>query len=225
MKKLVKNSMIGVGAGAVFASLALGGMAAQSVWRVYHANDPVGRNVVAIISSAPLETMLTRTNAVTGTIRFDPKNVLNAPKANFVVDATTLDTGISMRNEHMRSDKWLNTAQYPKISFTLTRVLSSGKTVLKPNEKVSGVVEGKLYFHGRTRLVKANLEVTATPQNAQTKERLPGDLLHVRAMFPVSLKEFGVAVPNMASAKIADRQEVTVDIFSSTGSPAPGSST
>lgn len=222
MKKLLKNTLLGAAATTTFAALSLGGMAAQSAWRVYHANDPVGRNVVAIASNAPLETMLTRTGAVTGTVRFDAKNVLHDPQAKFIVDAATLDTGIAMRNQHMRGKEWLDTAKHPKIAFEMTRVLAPARaTPLKPNRTVRGLVEGKLYLHGRTRLVKAQLEVTAIPQSAATKERLPGDLLHVRAAFPIRLHEFGIAVPKMAQLKVADEQFVNADIFSSIGSPAP----
>ena len=224
MKKFVKNTMLGAAATTTFAALSLGGMAAQSVWRTYHANDPVGRNVVVIASNAPLETILTRTSAVTGTVQFDPKNILRAPKAKFIVDATTLDTGIAMRNQQMKSAGWLNTAKHPKIAFEMTRVLAPTRaTALKPSQAAIGLVEGKLYLHGRTRLVKAYLEVTAIPQSATTKERLPGDLLHVRAAFPISLKEFDIEVPKMAQLKVADEQFVNADIFSSIGSPAPGS--
>ena len=222
MKKLLKNTMLGAAATTTFAALSLAGTAAQSAWRTYHANDPVGRNVVVIASNAPLETMLTRTSAVTGTIQFDPKNILHDPKAKFIVDATTLDTGIAMRNQHMKSAEWLDTAKHAKIAFEMTRVISLTRgTVLKPDATVGGTVEGKLYLHGRTRLVKAYLEVTAIPQSASTKERLPGDLLHVRAAFPISLHEFGIEVPKMAQLKVADEQFVSADIFSSTGSPAP----
>lgn len=222
MKKLLKNTLLGAAATTTFAALSLGGMAAQSAWRTYHANDPIGRNVVVIASNAPLETMLTRTGAVTGTVQFDPKNIANAPKAKFIVDVTTLDTGIAMRNQHMKSSEWLDTAKHPKIAFEMTRIVSLTRgTVLKPNATVGGTVEGKLYLHGRTRLVQAYLEVTAIPQSAQTKERLPGDLLHVRAAFPINLNEFGIDIPEMARLKVANEQFVSADIFSSTGSPSP----
>ena len=222
MKKLLKNTLLGGAATTTFATLSLGGMAAQSAWRTYHANDPVGRNLVAIVSAAPLETMLTRTSAVTGTVEVDPKNPAKAPRAKFIVDATTLDTGIAMRNQQMKSDKWLDTAKYPKISFTLTKfqamALPLGSSKM---QNVTGLAEGKLYFHGRTRMVATRLDITAMQQDAKTKERLPGDLLHVHANFFISLKDFGVDVPKMAQLKVADKQQIVVDIFSSTGSPSP----
>ncbi len=61
--------------------------------------------MVSIESRAPLETMLTTTGAVTGEIKGNPANILDNPQARFEIDLTTLDTGIGMRNEHMKGAK------------------------------------------------------------------------------------------------------------------------
>ena len=45
--------------------------------------------------------------------------------------------------------------------------------------------------------------------------------MHIRANFPLVLKDFGIAVPAPAQLKIAPTQQVTVDVYSSTESEKP----
>src|SRR5687768_17614436 len=102
MKKLTQISLVT----ASVPVLGLAAMAAQGAVRSYYANDPVGRNVVVIESRAPLETMVTTTNKVTGEIKINPDNVLDDPQARFELDLASLDTGIDLRNEHLRGEGW-----------------------------------------------------------------------------------------------------------------------
>ncbi len=71
-------------------------------------------------------------------------------------------------------------------------------------------------FHGVTKPIVANLEFTPIKATEETAQRLPGDILHVRATFPLDLSDFGVVIPAVAKLKIAEVQNVTVDIFAST---------
>jgi polyisoprenoid-binding protein YceI len=226
MKRIVQG---GIGTVVLLAG-AMGAMAAQGALRVYYANDPVGRNVVSIESRAPLETMLTRTNAVTGEIKGNPANILDNPQARFEIDLTTLDTGIGMRNEHMKSDKWLDTAKYPKAVFTLNKVsraveagalTAATDAALHSGQLAKIAAEGTLEMHGMTRPVTAKIELIPMTASADTAKRLPGDLLHVRATFPLKLDQFGIAMDAATAMKVANEQQVTVDIFTSTQLPQP----
>jgi polyisoprenoid-binding protein YceI len=224
MKKLFRSrpAQIGLGAFAVL-NFAHAGVMAQDAARAYFANDPAGRDVVSILSQAPLETMLTRTGAIQAQIKINPQDVLNNPQARFQIDANTLDTGIALRNEHMKSAGWLDTAKYPTISFTLSKPLmrSEKKVVIAPGAKGEMPVEGELEFHGFKKTVRADVEVEVIPASVETKSRLEGDLMHIRAKFPLKLDEFGIAVPAAAQLKVANEQQVSVDVFVSTGTKAP----
>lgn len=199
---------------------------AQNTLRTYYANDPVGRNVVMIESRAPLETILTRSNQVTGEIHLNPTDLIDNPKAHFELDAASLDTGITLRNEHMRGADWLDTAKYPKVVFDLERmiVLWNGPPptidgiARKPLE-LSGM--GNLTLHGVTHVVPVKLIISAIAGNAGTAHRLPGDLLHVRATFSLKLDDYGIKMPAMAQPEVANEQQVTADIFTSTELPKP----
>jgi polyisoprenoid-binding protein YceI len=225
MKNLFRSrpAQIGIAALAVL-NFVHAGVMAQGATRAYFANDPAGRNVVSILSEAPLETMLTRTGAVEASIKINPSNVLDNPQARFEIDANTLDTGIAMRNEHMKSEGWLNTAKYPRITFTLTKALPTEATVIPATAGAQGKmpVEGELELHGVKKTVRAMVEVEDIPATEATKARLDGGLMHIRATFPLKLDDFGIVVPEAAKLKVANEQQVKVDIFASTGSKAPG---
>ncbi len=214
----VRGALSVLGSGA----LLLGAVEAQDAMRMYYVNDPVGRNVVSIMSDAQLETMLTRTSNIKANIAIDTTNVLNNPRASFQIDMASLDTGIEARNEQMRSPAWLDTAKYPTATFVLTRVITpKGRVALVQGKKMDGEVEGNLTVHGVTKPVRAKLMIETIGQSEATKSRLPGDLMRIRAQFPLVLKDFGIDLPDMAKLKIAPTQQVTVDAYSSTGSEKP----
>ena len=218
------NKLVARGALAVIGSgaLLLGAVEAQDAMRMYYVNDPIGRNVVSIMSEAQLETMLTRTSNIKADIAIDSTNVLNNPRASFQIDMNSLETGIAARDEHMRSAEWLDTAKYPMATFVLTKVITpKGRVPLQQGKKMDGVVEGDLTVHGVTKKVRANLMIETIAASDATKDRLPGNLMHIRAQFPLVLKDFAINVPAPAQLKIAPTQQVMVDVYSATGSDKP----
>ena len=56
-----------------------------------------------------------------GTVSFDEKD-LTASKFDVTIDVTTINTGNGMKNTHAKSEKWLDAAKYPVISFTSTEI-------------------------------------------------------------------------------------------------------
>jgi polyisoprenoid-binding protein YceI len=197
-------------------------LTAQAVRTEFISDDPVGRNLVRVESRAPLETIETRTGFVTGTAKVNPDNLLDDPQAHFTVDLNTLDTGIALRNEHLRSEGWLNTAKYPSAEFTLTRIVSPTQPTPLPDGKTVPVqAEGQLTLHGVTKTIPVAAELTWIKGTQDTARRLPGDLLHIRATFAVELADYGITgqLGPMSLGKVAGTQHVTVDVFTSTEKP------
>src|SRR6266851_10051143 len=87
-------------------------------------DDPMTRNAVHVLSRALLETVLVRTNDVRGEIQVDPDDVTDRPRVTFEVTIDSLDSGVPLMNDVMRSDKWLDAAKSPVIRFALGRVIS-----------------------------------------------------------------------------------------------------
>ncbi len=226
MKSFLRSRPAQIGLGALaLLNFAHAGVMAQGATRAYFANDPIGRNVVSILSTAPLETMLTTTGQIEADIKINPNNVLDNPRARFQIPVASLDTGIKIRNDHMMGEEWLDAAKYPLITFTLIRTavnLEKPKVIsATPGAKGEKVIVGDLEFHGVKKRVNARVEVEVIGESEDTKARLAGELMHIRATFPLKLDDFGVQIPEAAKLKVANVQDVRVDVFVSTGSKAP----
>ena len=84
--------------------------------------DHSRENVVKFISHAPMDDFEGVTDKIDGYIYWEGDNLLNKSDMYFEVDLNSIDTGIGLRNRHMR-DNYLETDQYPYTHFkgTLTK--------------------------------------------------------------------------------------------------------
>lgn len=62
-----------------------------------------------------------------GIIKWDAANP-SASVFNVTVDATTINTGIEMRDNHLKKDEYFDVEKYPVISFVSTTVSASNLT-------------------------------------------------------------------------------------------------
>ncbi|HEV8440438.1 MAG TPA: YceI family protein [Methylomirabilota bacterium] len=185
-------------------------------------DDPMTRNGVLVSSRAPLETILVRTNHVTGEIELDPKAVTDNPRVTFEVPIESLDTGIPLMNDVMRGDRWLDAAKQPAIRFTLGRVTSpAGTAALEEGKTLKVEGEGTLELRGVSRTVPVRAEVTLLGKNESTARRLPGEVLHVVARFELPLAAFAIDshLAPQSLDKVAGTLQVEADLFASTDRP------
>jgi polyisoprenoid-binding protein YceI len=185
-------------------------------------DDPMTRNGVLVSSRALLETILVRTNDVTGEIELDTDDVTNQARVTFQTPVESLDTGIPLMNDVMRSDRWLDAAKSPAVRFTLGRITSpAGRTRLDDGKTIRVEGEGTLEFRGVSRTVPVRAEVTWLKKSENTARRLPGDVLHVVARLDVNLPAFGIEshLAAMSLDKVAGTLQVEADLFASTEPP------
>jgi polyisoprenoid-binding protein YceI len=194
---------------------------AQSTSKVFYANDDKKKDIVMFTSQAPLETIVGKTAEITGMVEVDPANVSTA-KAHFEVDLASLKTGIDMRDTHMR-EQYLEVAKYPKAVFELTKVVKSSQNTLDDMKPVDLTVEGNFTVHGVTKAITIPMKVTYFKESEGTKSRLPGDLIHVQAQWDLLLSDYSINRPQFVILKLDDKQAIDIDVFASTGTPAPGS--
>lgn len=185
-------------------------------------DDPMTRNGVLVRSRAPLETILVRTNHVTGEIEFDPDDVTDRPRVTFQVPVDSLETGIPLMDDVMRSDRWLDASKHPAVRFTLGRVVSpAGRAAIEGGKTLQVQGEGILELRGTSTTVPVRAEVTWRRRSEDTGRRLPGDLLHVAAQFDVPLAAFGIDshLSPQSRDKVAASLQVEADLFASTERP------
>ncbi|PNY83141.1 YceI family protein [Deinococcus koreensis] len=154
-------------------------------------------NLMTAESATVAETFVARTAEVSGTLSFDATTRTGSGKVT--VDGTTIKTGNTSRDGHMRSAAWLNFDKTPAIVFETTGV-----------KYVSGDqydVTGKLTLNGVTRPVTSRATVKLTPASEATRAAgARGDVLAVSTAFKVKLSDHEVRnarIPNQVSDTLA----------------------
>lgn len=190
--------------------------AADAAPRTFQIGDAKNRDTVSFTSDAPVELIVGRTNAITGKVTIDDTLDLSKPmEATFDVDLNKVDTGIELRNEHMR-DNFLETKKYPKATFVLKKI--ENPQTLKPGQKATVQATGDFSVHGKTVSKKVPVEVTYIKKCPNTEAdapmspaKAPGcDLLQLKATFPVAFKDHSIQRPEIVFQKLADTVFVTV---------------
>lgn len=127
---------------------------------------------------------------LTGTIKFDPAQP-TAGDFDVSVDASTIDTDIESRDNHLKRAEYFNVKNYPKISFKSTKITKTNK-------------DSYLYMYGNITIKGVTKEVefpfTATPRNG-------GYVFE--GSFKINRRDFGVGG---SSLSLSDNVTVTLSI-------------
>ncbi len=170
-----------------------------------------GKNYATFESEATLETIKGTTTKVSGTVVADPASPSTA-SATINVELSGLDTGISMRNEHLRGPKFLDVEKFPTATFKTTSV-TAPKTI-GPNQPTEVTLTGDFTLHGVTKRISVPARVVFIPENELTKgSRGPGDWIHGSVTFPIKLTDYSITVPEKLMMKVANEVNVKVDFF------------
>jgi polyisoprenoid-binding protein YceI len=116
-------------------------------------------------------------HGITGKIAWNAE----APEASVVeieVDAASVSTGNAKRDEHLRSPDFFSVKEFPEIAFKSTKV--------EKKEGKSLEMTGDLTFHGKTRSVTAEVDVTGEGATQQ------GYKAGFEATFEIKRSDFGV---------------------------------
>ena len=159
-------------------------------------------NKVTFISKASMESFEGKTNKLEGSIDLNPANLGDSVAVHFEVDLASLDTGIPMRNKHMRENH-LETAKYPKAVFEGAAVRGPAGAALEPGKTKTFDVEGTFTLHGVSRRLRINVNATYAPQPK-------GDRISFQTSFPVLLADYQISRPQFLFLKLAESQEVRV---------------
>ena len=195
---------------AISASMAQGFKVKASGDQTFNFEDQYGRNQASFFSTTPLEDITGLTNDVKGKVTFNVSDI-NTLKGSISISVATIKTGIDLRDEHLRSDNWLDAATYPEVTFVIKKVSDVN---ISADNKLEAKVTGDFSAHGVTKEIVADVTMTYLDASEQTKQRAPGDLLGVQAKFNIVLSDYDVE--NMiVGQKVADNIELNVNIVGS----------
>jgi len=181
--------------------------------RVFRTLPADSRNLVEFVSDATLEKVVGRTSAVQGSVDLQLDNLLTTQDGSFECDLTTIDTGISLRNQHMRQNH-LETDHYPKALFTLSRLVSAEQDKLEAGQSTTVLAEGELTLHGVTRTYQIPLVLFYDHTSRDSQARLDGgtgDILRVSGSWTVKLADHGISRPAFLFLRLAEEIKIMID--------------
>ena len=177
--------------------------------------DGLGRDNVSFTSDAPIELIVGRTTKIKGKITLDDSLDLKKQpiKAFFEVDLVSIDTGIPLRNEHMR-DNFLETKKFPKANFTLNMLLLNSDSKLSDGKSVNFTAKGSFTVHGVTVKKDIPIKVIYFKESDFTHSKFEhGDVIKIQSSFNVPLAEHKIKRPEIIFQKLADTVIVSVDAY------------
>lgn len=168
-----------------------------NVYSQEHFVDKQKNNLVKFISKTPIESFEGITNQIDGYMYWEGDDLKNKSQLYFEVNLDALDTGIGLRNRHMK-ENYLETFRYPYAQF-------NGKVVNE--EKVSDIkskvtVEGEMFIHGVAK--KINLQGTVEKNKP---------LYRIQTEFTIKLSDFKIEVPSLMFMRISEDIKLVLDFF------------
>ena len=168
--------------------------------------DRHSTNEVSFTSKAAIVKFVGRTAKLEGEAQLDPANVAKA-SGKVIVDLASLDTGIGLRNEHMRGA--LEVEKFPRAVFSFSGLKVPGNKLVA-DKPVRGMATGEMTLHGKARTITVPVELTLLPQ--QDASYRSGDWVHVASQFKLKVTDYGVQLPQgVFGLKVAEEMEIAID--------------
>lgn len=168
-------------------------------------------NRVRFISDAPLEDFEGVTSRIDGFLFLSGDGLsgetdLSESEFFFEVDLASLDTGLGLRNRHMR-DNYLETEEHPFATFA-GRVVTLEET--GPGS-YRALTRGSFSVHG----IEREREIECSAEGAD-------GALRVRCAFQVLLSDHEIPIPKLMFMKIDEVMELDLDFFLSSAEGGKG---
>lgn len=161
----------------------------------------MGKQSISFVSDAAVERMIGAVNfsdpgtKPLGTVALDGKG---GGTGSFTVTIADISTLSPSRDEHLRSELWLDAKKFPEVSYVLTKLERVKPTVWR--------VTGTWKMHG----VEKELTTLANVRFIDKMDHFdaPSGVARLKAKLGVSLKAFGVTNDYVGSPAVADTWDV-----------------
>lgn len=162
-----------------------------------HFVDKGKNNLVKFISKTPIESFEGVTNQIDGYMYWEGESLTNKSQLYFEVNLDALDTGIGLRNRHMK-ENYLETFRYPYAQF-------NGKIIkedAESNNKSKVTVDGEMFIHG----VAKKLTISGTIEKNKPSYRIQSE-------FTIKLSDYKIEVPSLMFMRISEEIKLVLDFF------------
>lgn len=134
------------------------------------------------VSDAPMERFTGTTDALEGTVNFDPDEPSAATgEIRFPVDS--VKTGNSTRDRHLTQQSWLHADEYPNVRFEITEFRDVEVADTGDRLDFRGSAEGVVEMRGVEQIEDAEIEVAVLPDQKRTRVKFELD---------VAIEDYGV---------------------------------
>ena len=132
-------------AAAMVLAVGAGSMNAQMRdWKL----DPSHSDADFAVKHMGISTVHGSFRGISGVIHLDPANLAHSA-VEATIDVRTVDTGVEVRDTHLRSAEFFDVAKYPTMTFKSSSIAKSGSGY---------ALTGDLTMHGVTKQVVLNME-------------------------------------------------------------------
>ena len=134
---------------------------------------------------------------LSGTVQYDPTDPAKS-SIDATIDAASVDSRVEMRDNDLRSPRFLDVQKFPTITFKSKRVEAAGTGKLK--------VTGDLTIHGVTKEVVLDVDGPSEP----IKD--PRGNMHMGASATTTINRRDFGVGNIPAAMVAENLAITIDL-------------
>jgi polyisoprenoid-binding protein YceI len=164
-----------------------------SEWQI----DPSHTSVAFTVRHMGISNVHGHFTKVTGSAVIDDSDPTK-DTVNATIDATSIDTGVAMRDNDLKSANYFDVAQFPTLTFKSKSVSKNGDGKLK--------VVGDLTMHGVTKEVTLDVEGPSAPiKQRDTQKR------GLSATTTVNRKDFGIG-SKASAAMVGDEIKIELDV-------------
>ena len=142
-------------------AMLVGSMQSMQAQAVTYRIDPIHSFIIFRVKHLNTGFAYGRFNTFSGTFVVDERNPANS-SIELEIEANSVDTGNSQRDDHLRNPDFFNARQFPKITFKSTRVRKLNDTTVE--------VQGNLTMRGVTRPITARVTFTGKGRNQRGQE-------------------------------------------------------
>ncbi len=160
--------------------------------------DKNKKSQVKFISDAPIDDFEGVTNKIDGYLAWENEDLTDQSEMYFEVDLNSIDTGIGLRNRHMR-ENYLHTDKYPYTHY-------NGKITSSENlddSTYAVTTTGVIFIHGIEKPLSVQGTVRKTGINAY----------RIKTNFQVKLSDFNIEIPSIMFYKINETMELVLDFW------------
>jgi len=159
--------------------------------------DLTQRNLLAVVSDAPLEKMIAQCHLFHGWVEVDPQDLKAGIRGELELDTRSCETGSGIRDLVLQ-EKVLDVKQYPLAKVQIKKW-------------VKEAIEVSVDYRGKTTSLEIPLKVVFFPEGEKTKGRLPGNLLRISSQSELGLPAIGISVPEEMKQTLSSKVELIFD--------------